>query len=271
MVRRGLSLSISAEPGLTVCGEAADGGEALEQFEATHPDLIVIDISLGGADGIELIRQIKSRCAEAKMLVYSMLDESLFAERALRAGAMGYVNKAEAAEKLIEAIRQVLDGHICLSSEMADRLFQRMRVGQRSLECDAVETLSNREIEVFEMIGHGQSTEKIAQTLHLSPKTVETYRENIKRKLNLSNSVELIRHAVKWVLRRGKCHEHRRLCHRTLREDVNRRKPRMTGSTRIKDQKHQRSRLIEAFRSSGIPTHENPCHPVIRGRKASAN
>lgn len=200
IVRRGLAELISDEPDLEICGEAADSTEALRLIDSVRPDLIVIDISLQNGNGIELIKQIKARDQGIKMLVSSMHDESLFAERALRAGALGYVNKAEAAESIVEAIRVVLSGKVYVSSRLADRMLHRLVGGDENLERSAIDSLSDRELEVFEFIGKGQTTRQIAMKLHLSPKTVESHRENIKRKLNLANATELTRYAVEWVL-----------------------------------------------------------------------
>lgn len=199
IVRRGLADMIGCQPDLAVCGEAADVDEAMQQVEATQPDVAVIDLSLKGGHGIELIEQIKSRHERIRMLVSSMHDEMLFAERALRAGAMGYITKQESAENLLEAIRHVLRGEIYLSSRMTGRLLRNIR-GGGTLDQDPIGGLSNRELEVFEMIGQGMTTQQIAHKLGLSPKTVETHREKIKDKLNLRNSAELSRRAVQWVL-----------------------------------------------------------------------
>jgi len=199
VVRRGLAELINDEPDLEVCGEACDASDALRQVEVKHPDVVVVDISLQSGNGIELIQQIKERDDRIKTLVSSMHDESLFAERALRAGAMGYLNKQEPTEKVIDAIREVINGQVYLSSKMANRLLQSV-VGGETLDQDPIGSLSNRELEVFELIGQGLTTKKIAGRLHLSPKTIETHREKIKTKLNLSNSTELSRRAVQWVL-----------------------------------------------------------------------
>lgn len=199
IVRHGLAELISAEPDMEVCGQASDTNEALEQVEATHPHVAVIDISLKSGHGIELIEQIKTRDRHLKMLVSSIHDETLFAERALRAGAMGYLNKQEAVEKIIEALRQILRGEIYLSPSMSNRLLHAVVSGE-PLDENPIDSLSNRELEVFEMIGQGLSTKQIARKLHLSPKTVETHREKIKSKLNLANSTELSHRAIQWVL-----------------------------------------------------------------------
>jgi DNA-binding NarL/FixJ family response regulator len=201
LVRQGLRQLIESEDSLIVCGEAADTTEALRLIEAEEPDLALVDISLRSGNGIELIKQIKARRPEVKTLVYSMHDETLYAERALHAGAMGYVNKEELADTLMAAVRQVLQGGIHLSPRMIDRVLHRVaQGGEGRLPHNSIENLSNRELEVFELIGRAQTTREIAKKLHLSIKTVETHRENIKNKLNLSNSAELARHAVQWVL-----------------------------------------------------------------------
>ena len=199
VVRYGLTQLIQDEPDLAVCGEAADAGKALELVQTLKPDLVLIDISLKGAGGMELIKAIKTQNKWVKMLVHSMHDESLFAERALHAGALGYVNKEEAQDKIIEAIRQVLRGHIYLSGRMTERMMQRVMTGKGKIEESPISSLSDRELEVFELIGKGLSTREIADKLHLSVKTVETYRDHIKTKLGLDNNTELIRQAILWT------------------------------------------------------------------------
>jgi len=202
IVRQGLATLVANEPDMEVCGGANDAMTALQQIEALHPDLVVIDISLKNSNGIELIKQVKARDDRIKMLVWSMFEETLFAERSLRAGAMGYINKQEPTEQVVEALRQVLRGDIYLSEAMTDRLLHRVG-GGKPLEQDPVATLSNRELEVFQLIGQGRTTQQIARRLDLSTKTVETHREKIKMKLNLRNSAELSRRAVQWVLEHG--------------------------------------------------------------------
>jgi DNA-binding NarL/FixJ family response regulator len=199
IVRRGLSELISHEPDLTVCGEADDAPGALRQAADTNPDLMVIDISLKSGSGIELIKQIKAGNPAIRMLVVSMHDETLYAERAIRAGASGYINKDEAAESLINALRQVLAGKVYLSRRMTDTLVQQA-MGRKQPAGPPMEALSDRELEVFELIGQGLTTRRVAEKLHLSVKTIDTYRSNIKDKLNLTNSTELTRFAVQWVL-----------------------------------------------------------------------
>jgi DNA-binding NarL/FixJ family response regulator len=199
IVRRGLADVIACQPDLEVCGEAAGVADAVDEVGRTRPDVVVIDLALKDGHGIELIEQIKARDEHAKMLVSSMHDETLFAERALRAGAMGYVSKQEPTENLLEAIRHVLRGEIYLSSRMTGRLLRHLRDGG-VVGADPIAGLSDREIQVFEMIGQGLTTRQIARNLGLSPKTVETHRQKVKDKLNLKNSAELNRRAVQWVL-----------------------------------------------------------------------
>jgi len=202
IVRHGLAELIARQPDLEMCGDAADVPEALRQVETRRPDVAVIDISLEGGNGIELIEQIRALYPEVKMLVSSMHDEKVFAGRALRAGALGYINKRESIRKVIDAVRQVLRGEIYLSPQMASRLLHRAAIGE-PLDHDPAETLSNRELEVLEMIGHGMTTQQIARKLDLSPRTVETHRKKIKTKLNLANSAQLSRAAFQWVQEQG--------------------------------------------------------------------
>jgi DNA-binding NarL/FixJ family response regulator len=186
---------------MEVCGDAADEDEGLERVATARPDLVVVDISLKHGNGLDLIKRLKASHPNVKVLVSSMHDESLFAERALHAGALGYINKQDSPEKVIEAIRKVLDGQVYLSAEMTNHLLHRLGNRQHdSLERPSVDTLSDREWEVFELIGQGLSTRQIAERLHRSIKTIETHREHIKEKLGLANGTELTRHAVQWVL-----------------------------------------------------------------------
>jgi len=198
IVRHGLGELIARQPDLQMCGEAADASEALRQVEAGRPDAAILDISLDGDNGLDLIGQIRALYPEVKILVSSMHDEKTFAGRALRAGALGYINKRESIRKVIDAVRQVLRGEIYLSPRMSKQLLHRAAVGE-SLDHDPVETLSNRELEVFGMIGQGMNTQQVAGRLGISPRTVETHRKNIKTKLNLPNSAQLSRTAFLWV------------------------------------------------------------------------
>src|SRR5262245_8084410 len=203
-MRRGLAQTINDQPGLEVCGEAGSVAEALQLMETCSPHLAVVDISLGAESGIELIQAIRERWPSIRVLVSSMHDETLFAERALRAGALGYVNKGEPPDVFVAALQRVSSGQIYLSERMTNRMLDQVLTDRIETSRSPIETLSNRELEVFEMIGRGMATKQIAARLGLSPKTIETYREHIKQKLNLKNATELTRNAVQWVLEQGR-------------------------------------------------------------------
>jgi DNA-binding NarL/FixJ family response regulator len=203
IVREGLAARLARQPDFEICGEAEDVADALDKVKTTRPHMVIVDLSLKSGQGLDLIKRIKALGMDTKMLVSSMYDESLYAERSLRAGAMGYVNKQEVSEKIIDAIRQVIDGKIYLSPRMTERLLQRAVGAIPQLVQSPFETLTDRELEIFKMIGKGMTTRQIANDLHLSVKTVETHRENIKGKLNLPNSAELSREAVQWVMENG--------------------------------------------------------------------
>jgi DNA-binding NarL/FixJ family response regulator len=203
LVRRGLANIISQEKDLKVCGESASMPDAIKQLRELAPQLVIIDISLKEGNGLELIKHIRSSHPDVKMLVCSMHDESLFAERCLRAGANGYLNKEAASERVVEAIRAIATGKPFLSEELAERLLARVVGGEDPLERSPIESLTDRELEVFGLIGEGLTTRQIAERLHLSHKTIESYRENIKTKLGLKNAAELSRHAVQWVMENG--------------------------------------------------------------------
>jgi DNA-binding NarL/FixJ family response regulator len=196
--RRGLRELIEDERDLVVCAEAADAGEALRLVKAHHPDVAVVDLSLKGGHGLDLIEQIREHDQQIRVLVCSVHPESHFAERVLHAGAMGYLSKQEAADKLIEAIRQILGGEIYVSAPIAKRLLHSLVGGKRAGQ-SPIESLTNREMQIFEMIGRGLTTKQIARELLLSPKTVEAHREKIKTKLSLPNSVQLSYFAFHWV------------------------------------------------------------------------
>ncbi len=200
LIRRGLSEVIQSHPQLKVCGEAGGVTEALELVEQAKPDLMIVDLSLEDGSGINLIKQIKAQYRSVKILVSSMYDEFLFAEQVLRAGASGYLSKREATDKVIEAIDQILKGRVYLSSAMTERMLSKLWSTEQDPKTDALHTLSDRELEVFRLLGEGCATREIAERLHLSVKTIETYREHIKRKLDLRSSSELTRRAVQWVL-----------------------------------------------------------------------
>ncbi len=199
ILRAGLRRLIDAEADMTVCGEAEDGPRAFDLVGTLQPDVAVIDISLKGSNGIELIKNLKARYPDLPTLILSMHDESLYAERALRAGSRGYIMKEEAIEQVLTAIRKVLGGEIFLSEKMKSKMLQQMATGKGKVVSSPIETLTDRELEVFRLIGEGHSTRQIAGQLHLSVRTVEAYREYIKAKLNLKNATELVQHAFHWV------------------------------------------------------------------------
>jgi DNA-binding NarL/FixJ family response regulator len=203
-VREALAIRISSEPDLVVCGEAADLSEALRIAAATEPDVAVIDISLKTGCGLDLIKRLRIRHEKIRTIVWSMYSEELYAERALRAGALGYLTKDNGTAQIVDAIRDILAGKLYLSAAMTTKLLKRT-VGQRLQDSDhfALDSLSDRELEIFRLIGEGLKTQEIAAQLHLSVNTVETYRDRIRAKLSLSNGLELLRCAFRWVLENG--------------------------------------------------------------------
>lgn len=199
VVRQGLTQFINDEDDLYVCGDAEDANSAIREINSLKPDIVIADISLKGISGIELTAAIRSRF-NIPVLILSMHDENLYAERAIRAGAAGYIMKKESMEKVIAAIHEVLMGKIYLHADLKERLLSKFLKTSQEIE-SPLECLTNREIEVFRLIGLGLSTRHIARELALSVKTIETYRERIKRKLDLKDSAELIQYAVQWGLR----------------------------------------------------------------------
>lgn len=199
IVRKGFAQLINREKDLRVVGEAEDQQSARETIEKTAPDLALVDLTLKESDGLELIKDITVLYPKVKTLVISLHDERVYAERALRAGAKGYIMKSEATENVMTAIRQVLKGSIYLSSDMQERILQQY-ADKGAEERSMVDILSDREFEVFQLIGEGLDTRSIAGRLTLSVKTIETYKAHIKNKLNLQSSTELIQRAVEWNL-----------------------------------------------------------------------
>lgn len=199
IVRKGLSQLIDQETDLLTCGEASDAESALQILKKLKPDLTIVDISLQGMDGIELTKNIRARYGNLPVLIISMHDESLYAERALRAGARGYIMKQEATEKMMEAIRRVIRGDLYISEKVSAGIVKKFVDGKSKRSSSPEELLSDRELEVFRLVGQGFGTRQIAEELRVSVKTVETYRANIKEKLNLKNARELIKHAVYWL------------------------------------------------------------------------
>ena len=198
MMRDGLRQLIGGEPDLMVSGEAEDAAEALKQIEAAPPDMVIADISLRSSSGLELIKDLQVRRPDLPVLVISMHDESLYAERVLRAGGRGYIMKQEGGRKIIDAIRRVITGRTYVSDKMAGIIVD-IFSGRRSDAASPVEKLSDREFEVFQHFGRGLSTKEIADRLHVSVKTVEVHRVNIKTKLKIGTAAELIHYAVRWI------------------------------------------------------------------------
>ena len=203
LFRKGLEELIHSDNSLAVCGEAENASHAMEVIRMLHPDLAIVDLSLPGANGIELIKNIRAEYPKLPSLVLSMHDESLYALRAMRAGADGYVMKHEAMANVVQAIHEVFNGRPYLSPAMAAQVITRFAHRQVEGETDAVERLSDRELEILELIGKGNEVRQIAKLLHLSPKTVETHRSHIKDKLDLKNSREVARFALQWLQARG--------------------------------------------------------------------
>lgn len=199
IVRKGIADLLEQKPDFSVCGDADRVEEALPAIERLKPDLVIVDLSLKGAGGLELLKDLKIRHPEIPALVLSMHDETLFAERALRAGARGYVMKQEAVNELEHAVRRVLGGKVYLSQAMSDRLLHMVSQGDKLRDRSPMERLSDRELEVFEMIGRGLPMREIAKELHLSVKTIETHRAHIKEKLVITSAVQLVQHATQWV------------------------------------------------------------------------
>ena len=201
VVRFGIAQLINRQNDMEVCGEEEDASRALTAITTLKPDLVIADISLKDSSGLELMRNIKAQYPGLPVLVVSVHDESVYAEIAFRAGALGYLMKQEALEKILTAIRRVLSGAIYVSDALAAKMLQQQVRGQGQVSESPVKSLSDRELEVFQMIGQWKKTREIADELHLSVKTIEYYREQIKRKLNLKNSAELTQHATAWVQR----------------------------------------------------------------------
>jgi DNA-binding NarL/FixJ family response regulator len=199
MMREGLAQLIGNQPDMTVCGEAGNAHEALEKVRLLKPNLVLADITLPGRNGLELIKDIQALEAGVSVLVISMHDEGLYAERVLRAGGRGYVMKQEGGKRIMEAIRQVSSGKIFVSEKMSASILEIFSGRRPESAASPVENLTDREFEVFQLIGQGIETKDLARQLHVSPKTIEVHRANIKAKLNIKSMAELIRYAVRWV------------------------------------------------------------------------
>jgi DNA-binding NarL/FixJ family response regulator len=199
VLREGLRMVIDQEPDLVVCGEAGDAPQGLEAVGALKPDIVLVDLSLAGSSGLDLIKDIKAQHPGVPTLVLSLHDEALYAERVVRAGAHGYIMKCASSAELLNALREVLNGKVYLSENMASRIMKQV-FGRHEIEPqrNSLEVLSDRELEVFQLIGEGHGTSDIARRLRLSIKTVSCYRENIKNKLQLKDATELVQHAIHW-------------------------------------------------------------------------
>ncbi len=198
IVRKGISQLIDKEEDLKVCGEAEDVKGARAALLNEAPDVIIVDLSLKNSDGLELIKDIRNRYRELPVLVLSMHDEAIYAERLLSAGASGYIMKQAAAEQLLSALRRVLAGGIYVSEAVGNSMIEKFATGRQRVGSDPIAGLSNRELQVLTLIGRGKTTREIADVLNLSVKTVESHRQRIKKKLHLSTSAQLVRYAVNW-------------------------------------------------------------------------
>lgn len=201
IVREGLAQMIRREPDLTVCGEAEDAQTARQMICAMKPDILIVDISLHGPDGLDLLKSVRAQDPTLPVLILSMHDETIYAERSLRAGANGYIMKQEATENVLVALRRILNREVYVSPRVANKMLQRfVSAGPGHAKHSSVDELSDRELEVLRMMGEGHSTRQIAGALHLSVKTVESYQSHLKEKLALKNSRELVQYAVQWAL-----------------------------------------------------------------------
>jgi DNA-binding NarL/FixJ family response regulator len=198
IVRQGLALLINQEADLVVCGEAEEAMGAMHVLASSKPDILIVDISLSGPDGIDLLKNIRNLYPTLPVLILSMHDESIYAERALRAGANGYIMKQEATEKVLVALRRILAGEIYVSDRIANKMLKHYITGSSTIRQSSIADLSDRELEVFRLIGEGHGTRQIAEELHLSVKTVESYQAHIKEKLSLRSARELMQHAIQW-------------------------------------------------------------------------
>jgi DNA-binding NarL/FixJ family response regulator len=202
-IREGLAVRLSAQPDLEVCGEAADSAEAMNLVKTVSPDVVVVDVQLKTGNGLDLIQSIRAHDKSIHVLIWSMYPDALYAERALRAGALGYINKQNTTDDIVDAVRVVAQGKVYLCEETSKQLLSHVVGGGTRLKASGIESLSDRELEIFRLIGRGLSTSRIAQQLHRSSHTVEAHRQAIKRKLNLQTASELNRTAVQWMLENG--------------------------------------------------------------------
>lgn len=203
VTREGVRVLIDQEPDLVVCGQSDSAPAALQLIESVKPELAIVDITLKTTSGIELMKSIKAIMPELPVLIMSMHDELLYAERALRAGAKGYIMKHEASDRILTAVRKVLAGELYLSDKMKERMLHSLVRSRKDEVVFTIDTLSDREMEVFQLIGNGFSTRQIAEKLKLSVKTIDSYREHLKLKLRLKKGSDLVRHAIQWVRSEG--------------------------------------------------------------------
>ncbi len=200
IVRQGLALLIDREADLSVCGEAEGSHSAYDAIATLRPDIVLLDISLSGPDGLDVLKEIRMRTGSLPVLILSMHDESIYAERAMRAGANGYIMKQEATEKVLVAIRRILQGGVYLSDRLTNTMLQQFVHGTAMPRTSPLVNLTDRELEVFRLIGEGHGTRQIADELYLSVKTIESYQAHIKEKLSLRNARELVQHAIEWTV-----------------------------------------------------------------------
>jgi DNA-binding NarL/FixJ family response regulator len=206
IVRQGLALLIDREADLCVCGEADAAHSAFHAIATLRPDLVVLDISLSGPDGLEVLKEIRMKSGSLPVLILSMHDEAIYAERAMRAGANGYIMKQEATDKVLVAIRRILNGEVYLSERLTNAMLQQYVRGTNAPTSSPLVSLTDRELEIFRLIGEGHGTRQIADVLHLSVKTIESHQAHIKEKLALKNARELVQHAVEWSVNMGASH-----------------------------------------------------------------
>jgi len=199
LVRHGLSQIVSNEADMEICGEAEDSPAAIRGVGEANPDAIIVDISLKGANGLELIKNLKAIHEDIPILVFSMHDETIYAQRALRAGAKAYVMKKESPSKVVDAIRKIIQGEIYVSPSVADQVLHQIVNGPGNVSTSPVDRLTDRELEVVQLIGRGLSSREVAESLHLSVKTIESHRAHVKEKLGLRNATELVQFSVQWV------------------------------------------------------------------------
>jgi DNA-binding NarL/FixJ family response regulator len=198
LVREWLANLINEQHDLRVCGEVSNAPQAFQMIGDENPDIVIVDISLEGGSGIELIKNVKASHPSVAMIVLSMHDESLYAERALRAGARGYIMKREATKKILQAIRSVLEGKLYISDKISDAMAEKFVEGRATAVKSPAEQLSDRELEIFQLLGRGRSTRQIADHLHIGFKTVQTYSARLKEKLRLDNATQLLHEAIRW-------------------------------------------------------------------------